>query len=351
EIEIKDTEASALEILINFCYTGEIKISDVTVWSILPTACFLQLNEVQAFCCQFLRKKLSPLNCFGIRAFAEAHACQELFRSANEYILHNFEKLIGTEGFYHLHVEQLVELISSDELRVQSEEQVYAAVVEWIRFGLLDREQFLSKLLEHVRLPLCHPLFLVNTVSEDALVKADAVCRHLVDEAKNYQLLKRFPSKLPNMQGPRTKARKSIKFGGLLYVAGGNCNDEALTSVECLDPGEAIPMWRHVASMFWARDGAGVAAIDNFLYVIGGPPMLRKRYAFDVATLDDFIYAVGGSDGTQCLNIVERYDPRRNQWISGAHMLTCRAGLSVSVLNGCLYAVGGCDRSTLNTVE
>ncbi|PIO76994.1 kelch repeat protein [Teladorsagia circumcincta] len=80
-------------------------------------------------------------------------------------------------------------------------------------------------------------------------------------------------------------------------------------------------------------------------------PMLHKRYAFDVATLDDFIYVVGGSNGAQCLNAVERYDPRRNQWTSEVSMGTCRAGVSVSVLNGCLYAVGGCSLSTLNTVE
>ncbi|PIO76993.1 hypothetical protein TELCIR_00904 [Teladorsagia circumcincta] len=151
-VEFKDTDALALEILVNFCYTGVIKINDITVWGILPTACFLQLNEVQ--------------------------------------------KIIGTEGFYHLHVDQLVEVISSEKLRVHAEEQ----------------------LLEHVRLPLCHPLFLVNTVSENASVKADAVCRDLVDEAKNYQLSKQFSSKLPNMQGPRTKPRKPFDFGGVLYI-------------------------------------------------------------------------------------------------------------------------------------
>ncbi|PIO58647.1 BTB/POZ domain protein [Teladorsagia circumcincta] len=48
-IELKGVEATALEALINFCYYGKIRISSTNVWSVLPTACLLQLNEVKVF--------------------------------------------------------------------------------------------------------------------------------------------------------------------------------------------------------------------------------------------------------------------------------------------------------------
>ncbi|VDN28300.1 unnamed protein product, partial [Cylicostephanus goldi] len=169
EIEMVDMDAGTLDALVNFCYSGEIKITDVNVQNILPAACLLQLNEVQ--------------------------------------------------------------------------------------------------LLEHVRLPLCHPKFLVSTVSEDALVKADAACRDLVDEAKNYLLL---PLERPNMQGPRTRPRKPIKFGEVLYAVGGWCSGDAIASVERLDPGKAIPVWQCVAPMSKRRCGVGVAVVDNLLYAVGG---------------------------------------------------------------------------------
>ncbi|KIH57761.1 BTB/POZ domain protein [Ancylostoma duodenale] len=297
EIEMVDMDAYTLDALVNFCYSGEIKITDVNVQSILPAACLLQLNEVQ----------------------------------------------------------------------------VFAAVVQWVRFDLPSRKQYLSKLLEHVRLPLCHPKFLVSTVSEDALVKADAACRDLVDEAKNYLLL---PLERPNMQGPRTRPRKPIKFGEVLYAVGGWCSGDAIASVERLDPGKAIPVWQCVAPMSKRRCGVGVAVVDNLLYAVGGhdgqtylnsierfdpatnqwscdvAPTSTCRTSVGVAVLDGFLYAVGGQDGINCLDVVERYDARRNEWTCVAPMGTRRLGVSVSVLNGCLYAVGGSDgQSPLNTVE
>lgn len=69
---------------------------------------------------------------------------------------------------------------------------------------------FLLQVLQHVRLPLLSPKFLVGTVSSELLIRSDDACRDLLDEAKNYLLL---PQERPLMQGPRTRPRKPTRRG------------------------------------------------------------------------------------------------------------------------------------------
>lgn len=48
-----------------------------------------------------------------------------------------------SEEFLLLPVNQLVDIISSDELNVRSEEQVYNAVVNWVKFNIAERRSHL----------------------------------------------------------------------------------------------------------------------------------------------------------------------------------------------------------------
>ena len=76
------------------------------------------------------------------------------------------------------------------------------------------------------------PKFLVGTVGTDLLIKSDELCRDLVDEAKNYLLL---PQDRSSMQGPRTRPRKPIKSGEVLF-AGKSLNAAASNSEGKIGP-------------------------------------------------------------------------------------------------------------------
>lgn len=94
-----------------------------------------------------------------------------------------------SEEFLLLPVSQLIDIIKNDELNVQSEEHVYQAVMNWVRYNINDRKDSLVQVLEHIRFPLMNAKFLVSHVGSDPIIRQDPSCRDLIDEAKNYLLL------------------------------------------------------------------------------------------------------------------------------------------------------------------
>ncbi|XP_050438382.1 kelch-like protein diablo [Adelges cooleyi] len=371
EVTIRDIEEPAMELLVEFCYTARITIEESNVQSLLPAACLLQLPEIQDVCCEFLRRQLDPTNCLGIKTFADTHYCLDLLRVADKYTLHNFQEVMENEEFFMLPLTQLIDLLASDELNVKTEEQVFNAAMSWVKYDIPDRRHHLPRVLQHVKLPLLSPKFLVGTVGNDLLVRSNEMCRDLVDEAKNYLLL---PQERPLMQGPRTRPRKPVQQGQVLFAIGGWCSGDAIASVERYDP--QTEDWKVQAQMTKRRCGVGVAVLDDLLYAVGGhdgqaylnsmerydphtnqwscdvAPTSSCRTSVGVAVLEGYIYAVGGQDGIQCLNHVERYDPKENKWTKVAPMTTRRLGLAVTVLGEHLYAIGGSDGLTpLNSVE
>lgn len=63
------------------------------------------------------------------------------------------------EEFMDLPVRQLMDIISSDELNVRSEEQVFSAVMAWIKYNVTERRPYLARVCSHY-LPLSGKLFL-----------------------------------------------------------------------------------------------------------------------------------------------------------------------------------------------
>ena len=93
EVNIKDIDEVAMELLVDFCYTSTVTVEESNVQMLLPAACLLQLAEIQDICCEFLKRQLDPSNCLGIRAFADTHACRDLLRIADKFTQHNFQEV------------------------------------------------------------------------------------------------------------------------------------------------------------------------------------------------------------------------------------------------------------------
>ncbi|XP_074651030.1 kelch-like protein 5 isoform X2 [Tubulanus polymorphus] len=368
EIKMKDVDSEALALLVQYMYTGRIELKEETVESLLSTSCLLQLSEVVEACCSFLMKQLHPSNCLGIRQFADAQGCSDLFKVANNYVMEHFCEVIVNQEFQMLQAEEVGKLLSSDDLNVPNEETIFNALIAWANYDSANRKKNLSKLLAHVKLPLMSPQFIADQVETNSLFKEDSECQSLIMEALKYHLL---PERRLSMQSPRTKPRKSTV--GVLYAVGGMDCTKGSTSIEKYDLRTNI--WTQVANMNGRRLQFGVAVLEDKLYVVGGrdglktlntvesydpkkkswtlmAPMSTHRHGLGVGVLEGPMYAVGGHDGWSYLNTVERWDPQARQWSYVAPMSIPRSTVGVAVLGSKLYAVGGRDGSScLRSVE
>lgn len=369
-IEMKDMNPDILSALIEFAYTGEIAITVENVQEVLSAASLLQIKQVQDICCSFLKQQLDANNCLGIKSFAEANGCQQLSDIIDNFARQNFPDVAGGGEFLNSSWENIAKLISSINLNVKREEDVYIAILEWVKENPDERAQHFSKLMDHVRLPMMPVNFLMREVDTEQLVKKNTHCRDLLDEAKRYHLL--TDERDVRSSNPRFIPRKSTV--GSLYAVGGKESSENITrSMETYNFLEN--KWKEATGMIVRRQQLGVCVLDSKVYSVGGSdgslrlssvecfdpttnfwsfvaPMSTCRSGVGVGVLCGAMYAVGGYDGRSCLNTVERYDLDKNLWSPIAQMTTRRSFPGVSVFENKLYVFGGNDgTSFLNVVE
>ncbi|XP_055377632.1 kelch-like protein 5 isoform X2 [Condylostylus longicornis] len=403
EVTLGEVNGDALQILIQYCYTGLIELREDTVETLLATACLLQLNSVVTACCNFLARQLHPSNCLGFAFFAEQQSCHTLLKLASAYTCTHFMQVCKNQEFFQLNAEQLAKLLSSEDLNVPSEQDVFHALMSWIKHDPTNREKCFPDLLALIRLPHMPPSFIADHV-ESLCGSID--CQQLVMEALKWHLL---PERRSLISTARTRPRKStvgkvLAVGGMdahkgaisiesycprldkwsllrnlaarrlqfgvaviddkLIIVGGRDGLKTLNTVESLDLNTMI--WAPLNSMGTHRHGLGVAVLAGPLYAIGGhdgwsylntverwdpiartwnyvAPMSSMRSTAGVAVLNERLYVVGGRDGSVCHRSVECYDPHTNKWTLKAPMNKRRGGVGVAVANGYLYALGGHD--------
>ncbi|XP_036286105.1 kelch-like protein 18 isoform X3 [Pipistrellus kuhlii] len=381
EIVMQGMDPSALEALINFAYNGHLAIDQQNVQSLLMGASFLQLQSIKDACCAFLQERLHPKNCLGVRQFAETMMCAVLYEAANSFVHQHFAEVSVSEEFLGLPLEDVLELVSRDELNVTSEEQVFEAALAWVRYDREQRGPCLPELLSNIRLPLCRPQFLSDRVQQEDLVRCCHKCRDLVDEAKDYHLM---PERRPHLPAFRTRPRCCTSIAGLIYAVGGLNSaanfyaGDSLNVVEVFDP--LANRWEKCHPMTTARSRVGVAVVNGLLYAIGGydgqlrlstvevynpetdtwaragsmnskrrwtvvTPMSSSRSAAGVTVFEGRIYVSGGHDGLQIFNSVEHYNQHTATWHPAAGMLNKRCRHGAAALGSRLFVCGGYDGS------
>ena len=85
--------------------------------------------------------------------------------------MEHFEEIIQCEEFLRLPSDQLIDIISRDEVRVSCEEQVYKAVLQWVYHDVESRRDDFKNIISNVRLPFVSFDFLSEHVEREHLIQ------------------------------------------------------------------------------------------------------------------------------------------------------------------------------------
>ncbi|XP_046356512.2 kelch-like protein 12 [Haliotis rufescens] len=361
-IELHEISSDVMRELLDFVYTETVDVSVENVQELLPAACLLQLNGVKEACCSFLENQLDSSNCLGIKIFAEQHSCKALWEAAESYSLHHFEEVVGQEEFKTLPLAEMERLIKSDELQVNSEEPVFQAVIDWVKYDRESRCECLPQLLNYVRLPLLTARYITDVIDQENLVRRSHKCRDLLDEAKKFHLR---PDLRLKMVSHKTKHR--IGIGDALVVLGGFGSQQNLVNaVEKYDP--QTKEWTRLPCLTRRRRYVSAASLEGKLYVIGGfdgqsrlsmaecldmtedknmwtivSSMNHRRGLAGCCVYKGHIYVCGGFDGYTRHTSMERYNPSNDDWTMLNGMTIGREGAGLVVAGDHIYCIGGYD--------
>lgn len=153
EIPLENVSGEALRLIIQYCYTGEIEINVDNVEMLLPAASHLEFVEIEKECSKFLEIILekNPLNCLSYYLTGFLYNFDGLMMLAKQLMCKHFMEIKDAEEFLLLEFDVLLELIGSDDLKVDREEDAFNAVMKWVNHEQSSRKQYLADLLKSIR--------------------------------------------------------------------------------------------------------------------------------------------------------------------------------------------------------
>jgi len=373
EVSITGITPDSMASIIDYAYTRHVKLSWSNIEELLPAADRFIVSGLMKPCCEFLKKNINPENCIGIRNFARTYSCTELENLAFNYTLRKFDEVsTKSEEFLNMSIDQLCEILDSDNLNIRNEEMVFDAVIRWIDHKPDNRKHEIARLLMCIRLGIITTRTFIEKVKPHKYVKDCEQAKTIVMDALRLLCDLHWDEHRHNDPSNRM-SRPRVPYE-LLFVVGGWSGGAPTNLVEVYDTkADSWVVSRHHDT--GARAYHGCVTIDHCIFVIGGfdgvehfnscrvfnaitkdwseiAPMNCKRCYVSVAEHDGLIYAMGGFDGQLRQQSVERFNRKTNQWSFVQPMNHRRSDASATTMNGRVYICGGFNgQECLNSVE
>ena len=304
-IELEEATASVMEDVLKYIYTGNVSVTEENAHNLMATADYLLLLGLKEVVGRYLTQILTTENCVFNYYFADKYQCAELKQKAREMINSDFSAVMETDHFLSLDIKQVMEWVSSDDITVNAEEEVFEGIVKWVSHNRSKREVDFPALLHQVRLASISCDSLLNKlVKEELVVSNTELCLRFVLDGMR---LMASASDKQCVQQPRKCLETYLSA---IFVCGGRRS-------LCYFPKESV--WYKLSDMLCQHDHRN------------NPSQYGDKIYIPCQETDK----LGGS------NLMELYTPSANSWAASqvATIFTCTADLK-----GHLYGISESSR-------
>ena len=338
-VRFEEISGAVMEEVLEFVYTGSIEVTQENCKDLIAAANYLLIPGLKKLSGRFFERQMAKSNCISTFYFAEMYECDELIANSRKFIHANFASVAEMDEFLNLEAKEVERWISSDEISVAVEADVFKIVLKWIEEDKSERKASFEQLFHHVRLGFVSRDFLFDVVTNE-LVEDNLDCFKLISRAMK---VTGFSSEENLLQSPR----KGLETRAIVACG------EKYTFCYLPEKDE----WRRLADGMSERNqGTKMLSYREQLYAfpsVGNAerydPVVNSWCTLDlpttgptkVAVIRDEIYAIEVNTSME-ISTIKRYDVERYSWMTvlSSHE-GCRDGSCVVAAGNHLYVCGG----------
>ena len=129
-IELEEATGSVMEEVLKYIYTGNVAVTKDTAHNLVAAADYLLLPGLITLACDVLEENITIENCMFNYYFADKYQCLQLMEESCVFINSNFSSVMKTDDFLNLDFAQVMKWVSSDDVTVTSEEDIFKGIVK-----------------------------------------------------------------------------------------------------------------------------------------------------------------------------------------------------------------------------
>ena len=211
-VRFAEISGAVMEDVLEFIYTGSGEVTQENCKDLIAAANYLLIQSLKTVSEQFLERQMSESSCISTFYFAELYQCDKLITNTRKFIHANFAAVAEMDEFLNLEAKEVERWISSDEISVAVEADLFRIVLKWIEQDKSERKASFEQLFRHVRLVFISRDFL-NYVVTNELVRENFDCLKLISDAVKLTSFT-FEGDLPQSPRKGLESRAIVTCGG-----------------------------------------------------------------------------------------------------------------------------------------